>query len=211
MFTGIIQEIGQVKSIVKRSGNSAITVSSDKLIGKLDIGSSIAINGVCLTVTELSQDRFTVEAIGETLSRTNLRQLGSGSRVNLEAPLRPDDLLHGHLVQGHIDCTGIISRITPTGGSTIIAIDYPGEYGKFLIEKGSIAVDGISLTIVELSGNRLTVALIPHTIESTNFKYRRSGEAVNLEFDMIAKYVERMVKPKDRKITVNFLKEHGFG
>lgn len=211
MFTGIIQEIGQVKSIVKRSGNSAITISSNKLISKLDIGSSIAIDGVCLTVTELSRDWFTVEAIGETLSRTNFGQLGGGSRVNLEAPLKVDDLLHGHLVQGHIDCTGIISRISPADGSKIFAIDYPGEHGKFLIEKGSIAVDGISLTIVELSGNRFTVALIPHTIENTNFKYRKSGEAVNLEFDLIAKYLEKMAEPPDRKITVNFLKEHGFG
>ncbi len=211
MFTGIIQEIGQVRSIVKRSGNSAIAISSNKLISKLDIGSSIAINGVCLTVTELSRERFTVEVIEETLSRTNFGQLGGGSRVNLEAPLKVDDLLHGHLVQGHIDCTGTISRIAPADGSKIFAIDYPGEYGKFLIEKGSIAVDGISLTIVELSGNRFTVALIPHTIENTNFKYRKSGEGVNLEFDMIAKYLEKMAKLKDRKITENFLKEHGFG
>lgn len=211
MFTGLIQEIGHVKSIVKRSGNSAITISSDKLISKLDIGFSIAINGVCLTVTELSRDQFTVEAIEETLSRTNIGQLGGGSRVNLEAPLKVDDLLHGHLVQGHIDCTGTVSRIAPADGHKIFTIDYPGEYGKFLIEKGSIAVDGISLTIVELSGNRFTVALIPHTIENTNFKYRKSGEAVNLEFDLIAKYLEKMAEPPNREITVNFLKEHGFG
>jgi len=211
MFTGIIQEIGRVESIVKRGGNSAITIHSSKLCDKLDIGSSIAINGVCLTVTELSGARFTVEAIEETLWRTNLGQSKSGSWVNLEAPLRLDDLLHGHLVQGHIDCTGTISRIAPASGSMIFAIDYPGEYGKFLIEKGSIAVDGISLTVVELSHSRFSVAVIPHTMESTNFKCRKSGEAVNLEFDLVAKYVERMTTPENRKITVNFLKEHGFG
>ncbi len=211
MFTGIIQEIGRVKSIAGRGGNRAIAVDSSKLISKLDIGFSIAINGVCLTVTELSGEKFIVEAIGETLKRTNLGQLGTGSPVNMEVPLRPDDLLHGHLVQGHIDCTGIISRISRADGSVIFAIDYPAEYGKFLIEKGSIAVDGISLTTVELSDSHFTVALIPHTIENTNFKYRRSGETVNLEFDMIAKYVERMVMPGNRKLTVNFLKEHGFG
>lgn len=211
MFTGIIQEIGRVKSIARKGGNRAIAVDSSKLIDKLDIGFSIAINGVCLTVTELSEKEFTVEAIEETLKRTNFGRLGTGSPVNLEAPLRPDDLLHGHLVQGHIDCTGIISRISPADGSTIFAIDYLAEYGKFLIEKGSIAVDGISLTTVELSDSHFTVALIPHTIESTNFKYRKSGETVNLEFDMLARYVERMVMPGNRKLTVNFLKEHGFG
>ncbi len=211
MFTGIIQEIGRVEVMAGRGGNSAITVDSSKLIGKLDIGSSIAINGVCLTLTELSRRRFTVEAIEETLSRTNLGQLRTGSSVNLEAPLKPDDLLHGHLVQGHVDCTGAISRISRTGGSMIFAIDYPDEYGKFLIEKGSIAVDGISLTIAELSRGRFSVALIPHTMENTNFKYKKPGQAVNLEFDMIAKYVEKMATPENREITVNFLREHGFG
>lgn len=210
MFTGIIQEIGRVEAMARRGGNSAITVGSTRLIGRLDIGSSIAINGACLTVTELSKERFTVEAIEETLSRTNLGQLRCGSWVNLETSLRPDDLLHGHLVQGHIDCTGTISRITPAGGSKVLAINYPDKYGKFLIEKGSIAVDGISLTIVDLWPGRFSVALIPHTMENTNFKYRRSGETVNLEFDMMAKYVERMATPENRKITVNFLKEHGF-
>jgi riboflavin synthase len=211
MFTGIIQEIGRVKSIAERGGNSALTVDSTRLTGKLDIGSSIAINGACLTITELSERQFTVEAIEETLLRTNLGRLKPGSWVNLEAPLKPDDLLHGHLVQGHADCTGTISRISQTGGSTIIAIEYPEKYGKFLIEKGSIAVDGISLTIAELSRGRFSVALIPHTMENTNFKYKRSGEAVNLEFDVIAKYVERMATPENRDITVNFLREHGFG
>ena len=211
MFTGIIQEIGRVEPVAKRGGNSAITVDSNKLVGKLDIGSSIAVNGVCLTVTELSEERFTAEAIEETLSRSNLGQLKSGSWVNLEAPLKPDDLLHGHLVQGHVDCTGTISRISRTGGSMIFAIDYPDEYGKFLIQKGSIAIDGISLTIAELSRGRLSVALIPHTMKNTNFKYKRPSDAVNLEFDMIAKYVERMATPENREITVNFLREHGFG
>ncbi len=211
MFTGIIQEIGLVKSIARKAGNSAISIQSDKLGDKLDIGSSIAVNGICLTVTELFEKKIMVEAIEETLSRTNLGQLHTGSPVNLETPLRPDDMLHGHLVQGHIDCTGIISRISPSGGSTIFTIDYPGEYEKFTIEKGSIAVDGISLTIVEPSDSRFSVALIPHTMENTNLKYRRPGETVNLEFDMIARYVERMVKPSNPKLTVNFLKEHGFG
>jgi riboflavin synthase len=211
MFTGIIQEIGQVKSIVGKGGNLAFTIQSRGLNDKLDIGSSIAINGVCLTVTDLSKERYTVEAIKETLSRTNLGQLNGGSGVNLEAPLRPDDLMHGHLVQGHVDCKGVISRIDPSGGSIIFTIKYPGEYGKFLIEKGSIAVDGISLTVTGFSDNQFCVAVIPHTMESTNFKYRKSGDTVNLEFDMIAKYVEKMVKPENRKLTVNFLKEHGFG
>ena len=211
MFTGIIQEIGRVRSIVRRGGNSTLTVDSARLSDKLDISSSIAINGACLTITELLEKQFTVEAIEETLLRTNLGRLKPGSWVNLEAPLRPDDLLHGHLVQGHVDCTGTLSRISQTGGSTIITIDYPERYGKFLIEKGSIAVDGISLTIAELSRGGFSAALIPHTMENTNLKYRRSGETVNLEFDMIAKYVERMTVPEHRDITVNFLREHGFG
>lgn len=211
MFTGIIQEIGQVKSIAGKGGNLLFTIQAGGLNDKLGVGSSIAINGVCLTITELNDRQFTAEAIEETLSRTNFGHLKSGSWVNLEAPLRPDDLLHGHLVQGHVDCKGVISRIDPSRGSIIFTIKYPGEYGKFLIQKGSIAVDGISLTVTGLSDYRFSVAVIPHTMESTNFKYRKSGDTVNLEFDMIAKYVERMVKPDNRKLTVNFLKEHGFG
>ncbi len=210
MFTGIIQEVGRVRSVAAGGGNMAFEIEAGKIAQKLKIGDSVSINGACQTVVAADREYFRVEAVRETLMRTNLGSLRSGSPVNLELPMGLNDLLHGHLVQGHIDCTGAIVEIRPIDGSTIISIGYPAQYGKYLIEKGSIAVDGVSLTVIEILQESFKVSLIPHTVESSIFRYRKVGEAVNLEFDMIAKYIEKMTTPHEGKITIDFLKEHGF-
>lgn len=210
MFTGIIQEIGIVKGAANRGGNLALEIEARKIAPRLDIGASVSINGACQTVTSKGEHHFMVEAIKETLARTNLGKLRAGSRVNLEAPLSMNDLLHGHLVQGHIDCTSQIRDIKTIEGSTVLTSDIPSEYKKYLIEKGSIAIDGVSLTVMDISSGTFRVSIIPHTMSNTIFQYLKMGDSVNLEFDMLAKYIENMVSPEGSKITMEFLKEHGY-
>ncbi len=210
MFTGIIQEIGKIISAQSRDKNLVLTVSSSKLSGRLEIGSSIAINGACQTVTNVKRGSFTVEAISETLEKTNLGSLKAGSKVNLESSLTPQSLLDGHIVQGHIDCAGKIINIAQEGGSIILAIDYPPDFERFLVPKGSVAIDGISVTVINAEKNRFTVAIIPHTLSSTILSEKNIGDAVNLEFDIIAKYVEKITSPKKDNLTIDFLKEHGY-
>lgn len=210
MFTGIIQEIGKVISAQNRDGNLVLTVSSSKLSGKLQIGSSIAINGACQTVTNIKKDSFTVEAISETLAKTNLGSLKAGSKLNLESSLTPQSLLDGHIVQGHVDCTGRIINISRHSGSVLFTIGYPPDFESYLVSKGSVAIDGISLTVVNSEKNRFTVAIIPLTLSSTILSEKNTGDVVNLEFDIIAKYIEKMTSPKKNDLTIDFLKEHGF-
>lgn len=211
MFTGIIQETGKVRAVTSRGGNSNLAIESRIVRQKLAAGSSVAVNGVCLTVVEMAKSSFVVEAIEETLSRTNLGVLESGSPINLEPPVTPEGMLHGHLVQGHVDCTGKISDVKLIDGSHIFEIQFPADLSKYAVEKGSVAVDGISLTIVECGRGFFSVAVIPHTLENTILKYRRIGHSVNLEFDMIAKYIERLMAAGKSELTYSFLKEHGFG
>ena len=210
MFTGIVQEIGIVAGTANKDGNVILEIESRKIFRLLDIGASISINGACQTVISRSEHHFKVESIKETLSRTNFNELRAGSHVNLEAPLSLNDLLHGHLVQGHIDCTSRITEIRPVEGSSVLSIEYPPEYKKYLIEKGSIAIDGVSLTLMDLTSEVFRVSIIPQTMSNTIFLYKKVGDTVNLEFDMIAKYVEKMVSPGESRITIDFLKEHGF-
>ncbi len=212
MFTGIIQEIGKIKALARQGTNIAIEVEARKVTPGLEIGDSVAINGACQTVVARGQDYFGVEAVAETLSRTNLGQLAQGSPVNLENPLSLNDLMHGHLVQGHVDCVGRIIEIKPLDGSIIFAFNYPREYEKFLIEKGSVAIDGVSLTVVGVEPSVFRISMISHTVENTIFRYRKAGDLVNLEFDVIAKYIHKMISPRtgESKITIEYLREHGF-
>jgi riboflavin synthase len=213
MFTGIIQEIGKIKSLQRQGTNLAIEVEARKVTPRLEIGASVSINGACQTVVARGQDHFRVEAVAETLTRTNLGGLVKSSPVNLENPLSLSDLMHGHLVQGHVDCVSRITEIKPLDGSVLFTFDHPREYDKYLIEKGSVAVDGVSLTVTKVMPSSFQVSMIPHTIENTIFRYRQVGDTVNLEFDMIAKYIHRMISPHDTgesKITIEYLKEHGF-
>jgi len=210
MFTGIIQDIGKVESTVKREGNLVLRIKSGVLSGNLEIGASVSINGACQTVTEIHKNSFVVEAITETLERTNLGDLMAGSGVNLELPLTPQSLLDGHLVQGHVDCTGKISRISPQSGSVVFAVEYPDEFDKYLIEKGSVAVDGISLTVIKAERGKFEIAIIPHTLKNTILANKKVDDKVNLEFDMIAKYIEKQMQSDKKELTIDFLKEHGF-
>jgi riboflavin synthase len=211
MFTGIIQETGRVKSFARKGGNAELAIESNIVGPKLEKGASAAVNGACLTVVEVKAGSFVVEVIGETLSRTNLGELEPGSPVNLEPPLTPESMLHGHLVQGHVDCTGKVSDIIRVDGSYNFEIQFPPDFSKFIIEKGSVAVDGISLTITACGQGVLSVAIIPHTMENTILRFKRIGGSVNLEFDMIAKYIEKMTAVGKGNLTYSFLKEHGFG
>jgi riboflavin synthase len=210
LFTGIIQEIGRVISTTPSGSNMTFEIDAKRFMGRLDIGASVSINGACQTVVMYEKERFKVEAVKETLSRTNLSLLRNGSYVNLELPLGIGDLLHGHLVQGHIDCVADIAEFKPLDGSILLSVNYPRQYERYIIEKGSVAIDGVSLTITKIASGSLTVSLIPHTMESTIFRHSKVGDRVNLEFDMIAKYIEKMISPLESKINVDFLKEHGF-
>jgi riboflavin synthase len=210
MFTGIIQDAGRIKS-ANAGQNLILSVESSKLASSLKKGDSVAVNGACLTVIETMKDAFRVEAIVETVSRTTIGELKTNDFVNLELPLKTGEMFHGHFVQGHVDCIGSIKAVTKAEGSWLYSIEFPVGYGKYLIEKGSIAVDGVSLTVVECAATVFSVAIIPHTFKNTVFRYRSTGDGVNLEFDMMAKYIDRMITADKDKITVNFLKEHGFG
>lgn len=216
MFTGIIQEIGLVRYVQKKGDGLLIQIEAPESSKSLKAGGSVSINGVCQSaiitspVSGASGGWFEVLATSETMSRTNFRFLQAGDRVNLELPLTLNDPLGGHLVTGHIDDTDRITGIKPGGESTLIRIVFKPEYNRYLIEKGSIAVDGISLTVFDIEPECFTISLIPETIERTNLKFRNIGDMVNLEFDQISKYIEKFLNKDNRGMTMDFLKKHGF-
>ncbi|CUT03391.1 riboflavin synthase [Candidatus Kryptobacter tengchongensis] len=194
MFTGIIEEVGKVKSVVQKGKARVFAISSEKLLNDIKIGDSVAVNGVCLTVFEKLNEYFKVEAVEETIKKTNLGNLKTGDRVNLELSLKLGDRLGGHIVLGHVDTTGVIENILKLKNSWIFEIKFPSEFRKYIIPKGSIAVDGISLTIAEVDDGKFKVSIIPFTWENTNLKFKRSGDRVNLEFDFFGKYIESFLK-----------------
>ena len=194
MFTGLIEEVGKVKSISHKSGGISIDVEAIKILEGTKIGDSIAINGVCLTVVQLYENGFSFDVSQETLSRSNLRNSKVGDYLNLERALRVSDRLGGHIGQGHVDSIGKITGITPYGEHTEFKIQIPDEYKHLIVEKGSIAIDGISLTINSIENSTISINIIPHTIENTNLKYRKVGDSVNIEFDIIGKYVWSMLE-----------------
>ncbi len=194
MFTGLVEEIGVVNSIIRIGGAKRIKVSADKVINDLKIDDSIALNGTCQTVVSISGKSFEVEAVEETLKKTTLGEFKSGTNINLERALALGSRLGGHIVQGHIDCTGIITKIKNLQSSTIIWVQYPLEQAKYLIKHGSICVDGISLTIADISRNEFMLSVIPHTLKNTLITNYKIGDRVNLEFDLIGKYIENLLK-----------------
>ena len=211
MFTGIIQEKAKVKNIKKSSGKTVFEIESKKAIENLEIGSSIACNGVCLTVVNLNNNIFEVEAIPETLKLTNLGDLKIGGFLNLEPSLRLQDELSGHIVLGHVDGMGKVSSIQLEGDSILMTIEHPNDLGKYIAHKGSITIDGISLTIAKVTDKDFSVALIPHTLEVTTLSDRKIGDMVNLEIDVVARYLERLIKTKDNSgVTLLNLKNKGF-
>lgn len=206
MFTGIIEEIGKI--ISARPGN--LSIAAGKVLEDMEKGVSIAVNGVCLTVTGFDNKSFSIEVMTETLSRTDLGLLKTGDGVNLERPLILGGRLGGHLVQGHIDTTGRVISVTPRGESIIIGFEAPPKLMSYIVEKGFIAVDGVSLTIVSRNSGSFQVSLVGYTRQNTILGSRRVGDMVNLEADIIAKYVEQFSRNGGSGITVDFLQEHGF-
>jgi riboflavin synthase len=212
MFTGIIEEIGKIEEISKHGHNLKLRVKAPKILTDLKVGDSININGACQTVIATNGDSFTVEAVEETLQKTNLGELKRNDGVNLERALRLSDRLGGHLVTGHIDCVGEIKSITKREGSFLYEFQLSEKYLAYLVEKGSVAVDGISLTVVEVKEYSFTVAIIPFTLENTTLGTKTVGDLVNIETDLIGKYVERMSTSKKDKceITREWLKDKGW-
>ena len=191
MFTGIIETLGIIKKIVKEQDNIHLTIECN-FTNELKVDQSVAHNGVCLTVVNIKNDEYTVTAIKETLRKTNIGNLATSSYVNLERGMKLGDRLDGHIVQGHVDQTAICTRIRKENGSTIFSFSYDSLSKNVTIEKGSVTVNGVSLTVIDSKENEFSVAIIPYTIENTNFKYISQGDTVNLEFDVIGKYVSRL-------------------
>ncbi len=205
MFTGIIEEIGRVRA----ARPARLTLTAKKVLEDTEPGDSIAVNGACLTVTELSPHSFSVDVMPETLRRTNLGALRSGDGVNLERPLAAGGRFGGHFVQGHVDGVGRLRSVVPENEALLLKFEAPQEIMRYIVQKGFIAVDGVSLTVVECNSTTFSVSLVTYTLENTTLGGRRPGDMVNLEVDIIAKYVARL-REGGAAITMEFLAEHGF-
>jgi len=213
MFTGIIEELGTVESIEARAAGSRLKVRCRTVMSDLTEGASIAVNGVCLTAVEPGADWFSADLAPETLRRSNLGALRAGSRANLERPLSPSGRLSGHIVQGHVDGVGEFLSLESLGADNWwLRIRVPAELDPFLVYKGSIAIDGISLTIASLESDVLSVTIIPHTYRNTTLGGYRPGARVNLECDILAKHVEKLLRKLDVKagLTIDKLRENGY-
>lgn len=217
MFTGIVEDLGKVKAIIKGRNSAQLSLFSPVIVSDIKLGDSVAVNGVCLTVTAFDLQSFTVDIMAETLNKTNLGELKKEDKVNLERALRLNDRLGGHLVSGHVDDLGTISGKENQDIAVILEINCNYRLNKYLIPKGSVAIDGTSLTIVDVDSNKFTVSLIPHTRGLTTLGFKRIGDKVNLEMDIISKYLEKLgnadkeVEYKDKsKVDRLFLAERGF-
>jgi riboflavin synthase len=193
MFTGIVEELGEIVAIAPQGDSVALTVRGPLVTEDAVHGASIAVNGVCLTVVDVKDGVFTADAIKETLDKSSLGALEPGSKVNLERPVRLSDRLGGHLVQGHVDGVGEIVSREPGERWDVVTVSLPPHLSRYLVDKGSITVDGISLTVVEAAADRFSIALIPTTLALTTLGHKKPGDPVNLEVDVVAKYVERMM------------------
>ncbi len=192
MFTGIVEEVGRVSSLT----DYRLVIKADKVLSDVKLGDSIAVNGACLTAVEFDADSFSVDLAPETLRRTSLGQAGDGAAVNLERALAANDRMGGHIVQGHVDGTGEITGLTPEADCFILEIEAPEGLAPYIVEKGFIAVDGISLTVVQKDARRFTISVIPFTLQNTNLHERKVGDLVNLEADILAKYVESLLEAR---------------
>ncbi len=209
MFTGIIEAVGKVKKMTQVGADAVLEIESGIDLAEIQIGDSIAVSGACLTVVSKALRGFSADVSAETLSRTNLKTLKPGDRINLERSVRLQSFLGGHLVLGHVDGLGKIIRKEAQSGSVIFGVEVDPDLRKYIVEKGSIAVDGISLTVNRMEGNRFFINIIPHTAKATTLEIRKIGDAVNIETDIIGKYVISYLDG-GRGIDENFLKEHGF-
>jgi len=216
MFTGIVEELGTVRALRLLPESGQLTLEGKKVLDDTQIGDSIAVNGVCLTVIRMSDREFTVDVMAETLAKTNLSELKSGNKVNLERALQLKTRLGGHLVSGHVDGVGSIRRIVPWGIAQVYEINAPPALLSYMLPKGSIAIDGISLTVIDVEADFFSVSLIPHTFKETTLGLKGVGASVNLETDLIGKYVARFMGLKTisvnskQDLSLGFLAEHGF-
>lgn len=217
MFTGLVEELGKVKTIEKGAKSVRITIAAKKVLEDVKLGDSIAVNGTCLTAVDFDSTYFTADVMPETVNKTVLAHLRPGDLVNLERTLRLGDRFGGHMVSGHVDSVGKIIAKDQNDIAIIVKISVTSETSRYIIKKGSIAIDGISLTVVEATDTWFSVSLIPHTAKMTTLGYKRVGDSVNLETDIIGKYVEKLLMPKSSEptpqksgITMDFLAQHGF-
>jgi len=214
MFTGIVEEVGRITKIEQRGENRRITIAAERTPKELDTGNSVAVSGVCLTALDIKAESFCADLAPETWVRTSFSRIHEGALVNLELPMKADGRFGGHIVQGHVDGVGKLSsfdRIADSENSWL-NIELPDEVEKYTVYKGSISIEGISLTVARLEKNRCTIAVIPHTVEMTNLHSLKAGDPVNLEADLISKYVEKMMKGDAAQsvLTIEDLVEQGF-
>lgn len=215
MFTGIVEEIGRVHSVIKSAKSAKITIKASRVLEGTKLGDSISTNGVCLTVTEFTSNTFTVDVMAETMRRSNLHLLSNGDEINLERALRVGDRLGGHIVSGHIDGMGQITNYENEANAVWVTIAAPSDILRYIVQKGSIAIDGISLTVAYVDETVFKVSIIPHTKEVTTLLKKKVGDVVNLECDLVGKYIEKLLLVKEEAskkgaIDMNFLSEHGF-
>ena len=213
MFSGIIEEVGRVTRLTHVHGNRRLTVSSSLLVKELKTGSSIAVSGVCLTAVDIQPNSVGFDLAEETWNRTSFSRIKEGAEVNLELPLRADGRFGGHIVQGHVDGTGTFLALDPIPGTDNfwLRIEIPADLARYVIFKGSLSIEGISLTVAKIEGTRVDVAIIPHTVDMTNLKSLKRGDPVNLEVDVIAKYVEKMMKGDSENSSINLERLVGAG
>lgn len=197
MFTGIVEEKGKIKAIRRGAASSVLTIEGSVIFSDLKIGDSVAVNGVCLTATKIEGGTFSADVMHETLDRSGLGDLRAGSSVNLERAMAADGRFGGHIVSGHIDGQGVVKEIKRDDNAIWYYIDAPKEIMRYIVEKGSIAIDGISLTVAKVSGGTFAVSIIPHTAAETTLSERKTGDRVNLENDIIGKYVEKLIAPDE--------------
>jgi riboflavin synthase len=215
LFTGIIEEIGIIRSRGRASQTAMLVVTAEKIPATLQVGDSIAVNGVCLTATERGEKSFVCDLSAETLKRTSLASAGPGTPVNLERPMAADGRFGGHFVLGHVDGVARLISAVADGDGSVMSFQYPPELARYLVCKGSVTVDGISLTIAALDQHSFAVAVIPHTFRATNLGARRAGDEVNIEVDILGKYFERffqlgLLQGHNSTLTLDYLKKQGF-
>jgi riboflavin synthase len=214
MFTGLVEEVGTIVSIAERGGNHRITIKAPNTANELKQGNSVAVSGVCLTALDIKPESFCADLAAETWTRTSFSRITEGAQVNLELPLKADGRMGGHMVQGHVDGTGRFVALESIANADDfwLHIDIPEDLEKYVVFKGSIAIEGISLTVAKLAGLRLTIAIIPHTIKMTNLGSLRPGDPVNIETDIVAKYLEKWTRRDEQTgvLTVERLVAQGF-
>jgi len=213
MFTGIVEEIGKIDKSTPIAGGLGMKINAEKVLEDIKVNDSICVDGVCLTITKYDKNSFLVDAVGATLEKTTFNKFQPNDLVNLERSVRLNDRLGGHLVQGHVNGIGTISEIQKLGENYLIKIKIPVELERYVIKEGSIAINGISLTIADLVKNEITISIIPHTWQNTNLKAKKVNDPVNIEIDMLAKYVEKLlsnVENPSNKISEGWLKELGY-